>query len=194
MPNLQELFTVLNESASARAIVDFEDRSFIAWNPKFLEHTGFSEAEMKTSKPEELLTFGESWFPLSKETGSKKIEYIACAVRRLFGADPAPGFVIRSHDKIGYVMLDVFDSPSAQFQEGHTIGREAEHNRIKKAFHNEVSSPMMAALFLIEAAKIELEKAGSPQAEAVSKASDLLAETAQRIANVLNEGDNQTKS
>ena len=91
-------------------------------------------------------------------------------------------------------MLDVFGSPSAQFQEGHTIGREEEHNRIKKAFHDEVSSPMMAALFLIQAAKIELEKAGSPQAEAVSKASDLLTETAERIANVLNEGDNHTKS
>jgi hypothetical protein len=58
-------YAVLNEFALPRAIVDFERHSFLAWNPGFLEHTGFSEDEMKTSKSEELLTFGESWFPLS---------------------------------------------------------------------------------------------------------------------------------
>ena len=42
-------------------------RSVVAWNPRFLEVTGFFEDEMKTSKAEELLTFGESWFPLSDE-------------------------------------------------------------------------------------------------------------------------------
>jgi PAS domain-containing protein len=48
-------------------IVDFERHSFVSWNPRFLEHTGFSEDEMKSSKAEELLMFGESWFPLSDD-------------------------------------------------------------------------------------------------------------------------------
>ena len=91
--NLQELCTVLNEFALPRAIVDFERHSFVAWNPRFLEHTGFSEDEMKTSRAEELLTFGESWFPLSDEKG-QGVEYIACAARRPFGGDPAPGFAM----------------------------------------------------------------------------------------------------
>ena len=108
--NLQELCAYLNEFALPRAIVDFERHSFVAWNPRFLEQTGFSEDEMKTSKPEELLTIGESWFPLPDETASKTVEYIACAARRPFGGDPLPGYVVRSHSKIGYVMLDVFDS------------------------------------------------------------------------------------
>jgi hypothetical protein len=64
---LQEFCAVLNEFALPRAIVDFERHSFVAWNSKFLEQTGFSEDEMKSSKPEELLIFGESWFPLSEE-------------------------------------------------------------------------------------------------------------------------------
>jgi hypothetical protein len=177
----------LNEFALPRAIVDFERHSFVAWNLRFLEHTGFSENEVKTSRADELLTFSESWFPLSDEREGQKVEYIACAANRPFGGDPAPGFAVRSHGKIGYVMLDVFDSSPAQFQQGRNVGQKEERNRIIKAFHEEVSSSMIAALFLIETAKSELEEAGLPQAEAVSKASDLLAETTEKIANAMGE-------
>jgi hypothetical protein len=183
---------VLNEFALPRAIVDFARHSFVAWNPRFLEHTGFSEDEMKTSRTEELLTFGESWFPLSDDKG-QTIDYIACAARRPFGADPAPGFAVRSHGKIGYVMLDVFDSSSAQFEQGRNVGQEEERNRVVKAFNEEVSSSMMAALFLMETAKNELEAAGSPQSETVSKASDIRAETTEKIADVIGEADRNSK-
>jgi PAS domain-containing protein len=190
---LQEFCAVLNEFALPRAIVDFERHSFVAWNSKFLEQTGFSEDEMKSSKPEELLIFGESWFPLSEEREGQTVEYIACAARRAFGADPAPGFTVRSHGKIGYLMLDVFDSSSAQFEQGRNAGREEERNRVIRTFHEEVSSSMIAALFLIETAKSELEDAGLPQAEAVSKASDILAETTEKIAHVIGEADRNSE-
>jgi hypothetical protein len=108
--------------------VDFERHSFVAWNPRFLEHTGFSEDEMKTSKAEELLTFGESWFPLSDEREGQRVEYIACAARRPFGGDPAPGCAVRSHGKIVYVMLDVFDSSSAQLRFKETNGEKDNHD------------------------------------------------------------------
>jgi hypothetical protein len=183
---LQEFCAVLNEFALPRAIVDFDRHSFVAWNSKFLEQTGFSEDEMKSSKPEELLTFGESWSPLSEERERETVEYIACAARRAFGGDPAPGFAVRSHGKIGYVMLVVFDSSAAQFEQGRNAGREEERNRVIRTFHEEVSSSMIAALFLIETAKSELEDAGLPQAEAVSKASDILAKTTEKTANVSN--------
>ena len=63
--------------------------------------------------------------------------------------------------------------------------REEEHNRVVKVFHEEVSSSIIAALFLIETAKSELEDAGLPQAEAVSKASDILTKTTEKIAHVI---------
>jgi hypothetical protein len=46
---LQEFCSVLNEFALPRAIVDFDRHSFVAWNSKFLEQTGFSEDEMKSA-------------------------------------------------------------------------------------------------------------------------------------------------
>jgi hypothetical protein len=188
--NLQEFCAVLNEFALPRAIVDFDRHCFVAWNEKFLARTGYSEEEMKSAKPEELLTFSESWFPLSdeKERG-QAVEYISSAARRPFGADPAPGYVVRSQGRIGYVMLEIADSPSAQFERGRIAGREEERNRIRTAFHEEVSSSIIAALFLMEMVKRELKKAGSPQAEAVSKASDILTEATEKIADVIGEPD-----
>jgi hypothetical protein len=48
---------------------------------------------------------------------------------------------------------------------------------------------VIAALFLIETVKSEPEDAGLPQAEALSKASDILAETSEKIAHVIGEAD-----
>jgi hypothetical protein len=191
--NLQDFCAVLNEFALPRAILDFDHHTFMAWNSRFLEQTGFSEDEMKSSTWEELLTLGDSWFPIPDDGGGQTAEYVICAARRPFGGDPVPGFVVRSHNKIGYVMLDVFDSPSAQFEQGRHAGRETERNRIVKTFHEEVSSSIIAALFLIEAAKTELEEAGLPQAEAVSKASDILSETTEKIGHIIREADRNSE-
>jgi hypothetical protein len=191
--NLQDFCAVLNEFALPRAILDFDHQTFMAWNSRFLEETGFSEDEMKSSTWEELLTLGDSWFPISDDKGGHLAEYVTCAASRPFGGDPAPGYVVRSHRKIGYVMLDVFDSSSAQFEQGRHAGRETERNRIVKAFHEEVSSSIIAALFLIEVAKTELEEAGLPQAAAVSKASDILSETTEKIGQIIREADRNSE-
>ena len=188
---MQQVCAVLNQLALARAIVDFERGSVLAWNSRFLEQTGYSEDEIKSAKPEDLFAFGESWFPLSDKEEGQPVDFIPCAVRRSFDADPAPGYVVRSAGKIGYVMLDVSDSTTAQFEQGRIAGREEERNRIIKAYDEEVASSMIAALFLIETAKTELEEAGLPQAEAVSKASDKLTETTEKIADVLTSGNSQ---
>jgi hypothetical protein len=185
--NLREFCAVLNEFALPRAIVDFERDAFVAWNSKFIEQTGYSEGEIKSAKPGELFTFAESWFPLSGEEEGQTVEFISSAAKRAFGADPAPAYIVRSHGKFGYVMIDAFDSPSAQFGQGQATGREEERNRIVQAYHEEASSSMIAALFLIETAKSELEEADLPQAEAVSKASDMLKEATDKIAHLLTE-------
>jgi signal transduction histidine kinase len=81
-----------------------------------------------------------------------------------------------------------------QFEQGRIIGREEERNRIIKAYDEEVASSMIAALFLIETAKSELEEAGLPQAETVSKASDKLAETTEKIAEVLSNANGNSQA
>jgi hypothetical protein len=184
---LQEFCAVLNEFALPRAIVDFERDTFVAWNAKFLEQTGYSEDDIKSAKPGELLTFAESWFPLAGEKEGQTVEFISSTAKGAFGSHPAPGYVVRSHGKIGYLMLDTFDLRSSKFGQGQVVGREEERNRIVQAYHEEASSSMIAALFLIETAKSELQEADLPQAEAVAKASDKLKEATDKIAHMLTE-------
>jgi PAS domain-containing protein len=182
---LEQLCAALNEFALPRAIVDFEQGSFVAWNPKFLDKTGLSPDELKSSRPEDLLTFGESWFPISQEAKGQEVECVDCATKRPSGGDLARGYAVRSGGKLCYVMLDAFDSATAEFEQGRTVGREEERNRVVREFHDEVSSSLFAALFLIQTAKVELENAGLPQAAAVSKASEILTETSEKIVDVL---------
>jgi hypothetical protein len=182
---LQECCAVLNKFALPRAIVDFERRSFVAWNARFLEAMGFSEREIKSADTAEVLVLDESWYPISDEQGDEKAEIAPCVARRHSSASPAPGYMVRARGKFGYVMLDVLDFPTAQFEQGRIAGREEERNRIIKAYHEEVSSSMIAALFLVETAKRELEKVGSPQEESVSKASEVLTEATDKIADVI---------
>jgi len=190
--SLQQLVSLLNEFSLPRAVVDFEKDSFVAWNSKFRDHTGFTENEIKSSKLEDLLTLGESPIPLFEQRAGQAIEYITCTAKRPYGADPAPGYVVRSGGRLGYVMLDVYDPSTAQFEQGRSVGREQERNRIAKAFDEEVSSSLIAALFLIETAKSELEEAAQRHAEAVSKASDILTEATEKIARVIDgSGDPQ---
>jgi len=183
--SLQQLVSLLNEFSLPRAVVDFEKDAFVAWNSKFRDHTGFTENEIKSSKLEDLLTLGESPIPLFEQRAGQAIEYITCTAKRPYGADPAPGYVVRSGGRLGYVMLDVYDPSTAQFEQGRSVGREQERNRIAKAFDEEVSSSLIAALYLIETAKSELEEAAQRHAEAVSKASDILTEATEQIARVI---------
>ena len=90
-------------------------------------------------------------------------------------------------------MLDAFDLPSVPFEQGRIAGREEERDRIVKAYHEEVSSSMIAALFLIEAAKSELNEAGLPQTEAVSKASESLTEATEKIVDVLSDASGNSR-
>jgi hypothetical protein len=145
--------------------------------------------QQASSRPEDLLTFGDSPLPLFEPREGQTVEYLTCTARRPFGADPAPGYVVKSDSKLGYVMLDLFDPATAEFEQGRSVGRQEEHERIARAFHGEVSSSMIAALFLVETAKSELDEANLPQAEAVSKASDILTEVTEKIVRVIEQPD-----
>jgi hypothetical protein len=183
--NFQKCCDLLDGFALPRAIVDFERRAFVAWNVEFLEALGLSKNEIRSADTTEALVLSGSWYPISDGQGNEKAEIVPCVAKRHSGANPAPGYIVRARGKFGYVMLDVLGSPTAQFEQGRTAGREEERNRIIKAYHEEVSSSMIAALFLVETAKRQLENAGLPQEESVSQASQALTQATEKIADVL---------
>ena len=81
---------------------------------------------------------------------------------------------------------------STKFQQGQLVGREEEHTRIAQAFHQELSSGLLAAVFKIHSVKEKLRNASSPEAQQITEVSEILSETIEKITEVLrNENTDQ---
>ena len=65
------------------------------------------------------------------------------------------------------------------------MGQGEERARIAQAFHDEVSSELVAAIFKIELAKQKLESSESPQAEVISELSEIVSCAIEKIADIL---------
>jgi signal transduction histidine kinase len=185
----QKLKTWLNESLLPRAIADFDQQQFIAWNKTFLERAGYSEERIKVLKPEQIIVLGDIRFPLPSGSDHPAAEFITCAVRTTLQPAAVPAHIVKAAGSLGYVMLhDPESLAPAHFEQGRLVGQEQERARIVRMFHDEVSSTMIAALFAVESAKSMLESENAPQAEPVAKASELLSEAVDKISDVLEGG------
>jgi hypothetical protein len=183
---LKRLNAWLNESSLPRAIADFERQRFVSWNARFLQRTGYSEDRIKVIRPEEIVVLGDVRFPLPGGSDHPSAEFVTCAIRTTLQPAAVPGHIVKSLGRLSYIMLEGTESStSADFDEGRLVGQEEERARIVQRFHDEVSSPMIAALFAIESAKNELETRKLPQVETVAKASELLTEAVEKLVEVL---------
>lgn len=184
--NFSQLHAWLNASSLPRAIADFREHSFVAWNSTFLKQTGYSESRIKVIKPEDIIVFGDLRFQLPSGSNYPAAEFITCAIRTTLRPAALSGHVVKSLGRLGYVMIhDASSVARAEVESARLAGHEEERARIVRMFHDEVSSTMLAVLFAIESAKDELEAQNLPQAETVAKASELLQEVVEKISEVL---------
>ena len=59
---MQKLCAHLNEFALSRAVVDFDQQRFVAWNTRFLARTGYSEEEIQTLETGRAILTTDSWY------------------------------------------------------------------------------------------------------------------------------------
>ncbi len=57
---LGQLCALFGDFDLARAVVDLEENSFVTWNRKFLELTGYSEEELRVLMPANLIVFDQT--------------------------------------------------------------------------------------------------------------------------------------
>jgi signal transduction histidine kinase len=185
---MQKLCAHLNEFALPRAVVDFDQQRFVAWNTRFLARTGYSEEEIQTLETGKAILSGDSVLLPPPERNNSPAEFVAIAVRVPTKAAAVPGHLVRSKGNVGYLMLrDIEPTTSTKFEQGRLVGQEQERIRIVQMFHDEVSSGMLAALFKIQMAKEKLESANSPDVEPVAQASEMLSEAIEKMEEVLEE-------
>jgi signal transduction histidine kinase len=183
---MEKLCRHLDEFALPRAIVDFAAERFIAWNKTFLARTGYSEDDIRILKPADIIIEAESGFVLNEVENGPETQFYAVAIRAADHEAAVPGHVVKSEENLGYLRLEVLEpTVSTKFQQGQLVGREEEHMRIAEAFHQELSSDLLAAVFKIHLVKEKLQNAGSPQAQQITEASEILSETIKKISDVL---------
>jgi hypothetical protein len=189
MEDAEELLQLcgnLEQFGLPRAIVDFDKNRFIAWNKSFVEQTGYSDSEIRQVSPKHIVLQGTSNFPLSKENEADGAEFSAGAVRTATEERVVPAYVAKSKANLGYVMLqpvELATGPDAEM--GEVVGQEKERIRIMKAFHDEVSSPILGAIFAIAKAKNELEVKDSAEPKDLEKASSLLSNALEKMGEAL---------
>ena len=181
---LQELCAGLEQFGLPSAIADLNEQCFIAWNAIFLEQTGFSEAEITTltvgktivtSEPDIISPGGVEKFALG---------LFPCVVRRAMNRSVLPGYVQRSREGLAHILLEPRQTLSGRdFQHGELFGQENERIRMRQVFHQDVSSPILAAIFAIAAAKDAAKNASV--SESLQKASDLLTGTLEAMGAAL---------
>jgi hypothetical protein len=183
---LLQLCGQLEQFGLPRAIVDFDKNRFVAWNKSFVEQTGYSDSEIRQISPKHVVLQGASNFPLARENEEIGAEFSAGAVRTATQARVVPAYVAKSKMNLGYIMLqpvELATGPDAEM--GEVVGQEKERIRIMKAFHDEVSSPILGAIFAIAKAKNELESKDSAEPQDLEKASSLLSNALEKMGEAL---------
>jgi hypothetical protein len=189
MEDAEELLKLcgqLEQFGLPRAIVDFDKNRFVAWNKSFMEQSGYSNSEMRQISPKHVVLQGASNFPLARDKEELGAEFSAGAVRTATEARVVPAYVAKSNRNLGYVMLqpvELATGPDAEM--GEVVGQEKERIRIMKAFHDEVSSPMLGAIFAIAKAKNELESNDSAEPRDLEEVSSLLSNALEKMGEVL---------
>ena len=97
-----------------------------------------------------------------------------------------PGYLVKSTGDFGYLMLEELDpNVSTTFEQGRLVGKEQQLKRIAQIFHEELASDLLAAVFKIHLAKQKLEASGSPDAQQVAEASQILSEAIDKMVDAL---------
>jgi hypothetical protein len=184
MTELQELCAGLEQFGLPSAIADLNEQRFIAWNASFLEQTEFSGLEITT------LTVGKTVVTADPATispsGAEKLPtgLVPCVVRGGTPLKVLPGFVQRSREGLAHILLEPSRTFAGRdFQHGELFGREKERIRMREVFHQEVSSPILAAIFAIATAEDAAQ--GRSVSESLQKASDLLTSTLEAMSAAL---------
>jgi hypothetical protein len=180
----QQLCFGLEQFGLPSAIADLNEQRFIAWNAIFLEQTGFSGTEISTLTVAKTIATSDP--AIISPGGVEKYApgLLPCVVRGAMNLSVLPGYVQRSQEGLAHILLEPSQTLSGRdFQHGELFGQEKERMRMRQVFHEEVSSPILAAIFAIATAKDAAKTASL--LESLQKASDLLTGTLEAMGAAL---------
>ena len=152
LQHAKQICSDLDELSLPRAFVDFSRNKFIAWNSGFLQRTGTSDRELRSLKVTDILNFGELVTLLND-----RVELRTCWLSVLGQPGIIGGHAAVTSNGIGYVMIDVTEPKTQEFQQGRKVGQQEERKRLRQIFHDELSAKLLMITFLADELHGELK-------------------------------------
>jgi hypothetical protein len=167
------------------AVGDLATDAFAFWNLSFCERMGLVPEELGQVKLSALIRFDDKNADLSqaKAQGDNRFGSLPCAIKRSANDEILPACGIK-HDN-GLLLLLV-DSPAHDpkfegYIQGRIVGREEEANRMRKFFHDLLSSKILVASFLAHSVHDKLSRRQAPEIDDLHKVTTLLDEVIDAI-------------
>jgi hypothetical protein len=147
-------------------------------NPSFCEKMGISPEELSQVKLSGLIHFDEKSDDLAKGKidDDHRNGSLLCAVKRAANDEILPARAIRHENSLLLLLLDSPDhDPKFEgYMHGRIVGREEEVNRMRKFFHDLLSSKILVATFLAHSVHDKLSRRAAPELEDLHKVTALL--------------------
>ena len=147
-------------------------------NQSFCEKMGVSPEELSQVKLSGLIRFDEKPDDLveGKIDDDHRSGSLPCAIKRAANDDILPACAIKHENGLLLLLLDspAHDPKFEGYVHGRIVGREEEVNRMRKFFHDLLSSKILVATFLAHSVHDRLSRRAAPELEDLHKVTALL--------------------
>ena len=146
---------------------------------------GLTPEELGQVKLSALIRFDEKNADLSqaKTQGDNRFGSLPCAIKRSANDEILPACGIKHENGLLLLLMDspAHDPKFEGYIQGRIVGREEETNRMRKFFHDLLSSKILVASFMAHSVHDKLSRVQAPESDDLHKVTTLLDEVIDTI-------------
>jgi hypothetical protein len=160
------------------AVGDLTTDAFAFWNASFCDEMSLTAEELAQIKFSALIRFDEKYGDLTpgKAQADCRVRSLPCAIKRSANEEIIPACAIKNENKLLLLLADspAHDPKFEGYIQGRIVGREEEANRMRKFFHDLLSSKILVASFLAHSVHDKLARRQAPEIDDLQKVTTLL--------------------
>jgi len=160
------------------AVGDLTTDTFAFWNASFCERMALGPDELAQVKLSTLVRFDERFTDLTqgKVQADCRPGSLPCAIKRSAHDEIVPACAIKNENGMLLLLVDspAHDPKFEGYIQGRIVGREEEANRMRKFFHDLLSSKILVASFLAHSVHDKLARRQAPEIDDLHKVTNLL--------------------
>ncbi|MBV8482944.1 MAG: hypothetical protein JO077_08790 [Verrucomicrobia bacterium] len=157
---------------------DLTTDAFAFWNASFCEKMSLTAEELAQVKFSGLVRFDEKYGDLTpgKAHADCRSGSLPCAIKWSVNEEIVPACAFKNGNKLLLLLTDspAHDPKFEGYIQGRIVGREEEANRMRKFFHDLLSSKILVASFLAHSVHDKLARRQAPEIGDLQKVTTLL--------------------